>query len=65
MEKLRKDYFSRSQAEQLQELEAQQPTRQLLVELSLALLDLFQQKKAEKNLMDFSRYGAFLFPAAV
>lgn len=61
MEKLRKDYFSRSRAEQLQELEAQQPTRQLLVELSLALLDLFQQKKAEKNLMDFSDMEHFCF----
>ncbi len=61
LEKLRKDYFSQSQQEQLAELQAQQPARQLLAELVLALMALFQQKKAEKNLMDFGDMEHFCF----
>ena len=61
IETLRKNYFSRSREEQLQELAAQQPVRALLVELVLALMHRFQQKKAEKNLMDFHDMEHFCF----
>lgn len=61
LEKLRKDYFNRTRTEQLADLAAQQPTRQLLVELALALLQVFQQKKAEKGLMDFHDMEHFCF----
>lgn len=61
LEKLRKDYFTRSRQAQLDELQAQQPTRQLLAELTLALMERFQQKKAERNLMDFADMEHFCF----
>lgn len=61
LEKLRKEYFSRSQAEQLADIADQEPTRQLLVELALALMEAFQQKKAEKGLMDFHDMEHFCF----
>ena len=61
LEKLRKEYFSRSRTEQLADIAAQEPIRQLLVELALALLEAFQQKKAEKGLMDFHDMEHFCF----
>ena len=58
---LKKDYFSRSKEEQLQEISAQQPMKTLLAELVLALMEQFGRKKAEKNLMDFHDMEHFCF----
>ncbi len=61
MDVLCKNYFTRSQEEQIAELNAQQPIRALLSELVLALMKRFRQKKNEKNLMDFHDMEHFCF----
>jgi len=61
LDQLRKAYFSRTRQAQLEELNAQQPIRARLVQLTLHLMHAFQKKKAEKNLIDFSDMEHFCF----
>lgn len=61
LEDVRKAYFSRPRETLLEELAAQAPTRQLLCRLVLELMDRFQQKKAEKGLMDFHDMEHYCF----
>lgn len=61
LEDVRKAYFSRTRETLLEELAAQAPTRQLLCRLVLELMDRFQQKKAEKGLMDFHDMEHYCF----
>ncbi len=61
IEGLREGYFSRSRDEQLQELASQRWVYRLLVKLTLQLSERFQQKKAEKGIMDFHDMEHFCF----
>ena len=61
IQKLQKDYFSRSKEQMTAELESLLPYRKQLCALTLELMDLFQQKKSEKGRMDFHDMEHFCY----
>lgn len=61
IQKLQRDYFSRSRAELEAELDALQPYYKQLCTLTLEVMSLFQQKKSEKGRMDFHDMEHFCY----
>lgn len=61
IQKLKKDYFNRSKTELEKEMKEQLPFRQLICDLTIALIALFQQKKMQKGIMDFHDMEHFCY----
>ncbi len=59
--RVQEEYFSRPKEVLLKELEDQIPVRQQLIGLTIALIDQFKQKKAEKGIMDFHDMEHFCY----
>ena len=61
LQKLQKQYFSRSKEQLENELQSLLPYRRMLCDLTMELIAVFQQKKAEKGRMDFHDMEHFCY----
>ena len=61
LQKLQKQYFSRTKEQLENELQSLLPYRRMLCDLTMELIALFQQKKSEKGRMDFHDMEHFCY----